>query len=265
MPGAGKQPKSPAVKKTSTRRDQTDGTGDKVYEEGAVRYCSMYECHNYKDLKQCARCKCASYCSVECQKKSWKVHKPLCEYNMATLKRLDGEPLLQRHLRHWVVRFDASLLIACIRGLNLKYEWERIDQGGLLLLMEPRPHPNLGSRWRIVNAGIFPNAVITDLIEKAGFAGEYRDQILPLYTIRRESLWKSSGGTADYVPVIMMAANRGPDALAGDLSPTMRFKPVCVFQSTVAGIPMEEYAGDWCQDLKDQVHNDHPLKYYGHL
>ncbi|KAJ6532882.1 hypothetical protein DFH09DRAFT_1181805 [Mycena vulgaris] len=263
MPGAGKKSKSSTKKKAPTRRDQTDGTGDKEYEEAALRYCSRDQCFNHKDLKECGRCKCVSYCSVECQRMSWKQHKPLCKYNTAQFGLVDEEPLLQRHLRHWTARFDATLHNACIRGLNLKYEWERIDQGGLMLFMEPRPHPNVGSRWRIVKAGVFPNEVIMDLLEKAGFADEYRDQILPLHNIERERLRQSSGGTADHAQVILMAANAGPDALAVDVPPTIRFKPVDIYQSTVARMPMEKYAGDWSQDLKDQVLNDHPMKHGG--
>ncbi|KAJ7451783.1 hypothetical protein B0H11DRAFT_309102 [Mycena galericulata] len=204
----------------------------------------MDQCFNYENLKQCGRCKCASYCSVECQKKNWKQHKPLCDYNVSQLDLADGEPVLQTNLRHWVARFDATLLNACIRGLNLKYEWERIGQGGLLITMEPRPHPNVGSRWRIQNAGVFRNETIMDMLEK-----------------ERERLRKNSGGTADYASVIMMAGNNGPDALKGDHPFTMRFKPVDVYRSMVAKMPIDQYEGDWCQDLKDQVHDDHPLKH----
>ncbi|KAJ7493854.1 hypothetical protein FB451DRAFT_1551183 [Mycena latifolia] len=252
---------SAANKKSSTRRDQTDGTGRRSYEESAVRFCSMHQCFNHKNLKQCGRCKCAAYCSVECQRNNWKQHKPLCDYNVAQLEIADGEePVLQRNLRHWVARFDATLLNACIRGLLLKTEWERIDQGALVLFMEPRPHPNQGSRWRIVNAGMFRNEVIMEVLEKAGWADQYRNDVLPLHNKERARLRETSGGDSDYASVLMLAGNNGPDALEGDHPPTMRFKPVDVHRSLVEMIPMAQYEGDWCQDLKDQVHNDHPLK-----
>ncbi|KAJ7102914.1 hypothetical protein C8R44DRAFT_988222 [Mycena epipterygia] len=195
--------------------------------------------------------------------KSWKQHKPLCHYNALQFERGGGEPVLQRNLRHWVTRFDATLLNACVRGLKLKYEWERIDQGGLVIFMEPRPHPNLGSRWRIQNAGMFRNESMINILEKAGMADRWRDDVLPVHNQARERLRKSSGGDADYVTVLMMASNVGPDALQlnGESPFTMRFKPVDVWKSSVAKMPSEKYEGDWCQDLKNQVNNDRPLKY----
>ncbi|KAJ7621846.1 hypothetical protein B0H17DRAFT_1112636 [Mycena rosella] len=262
MPGSGK--KSSTRKETlsiSTRRDRTDGTGDKAYEDAPVRFCSRDQCFNYHNLKQCGRCMTAAYCSVECQQKSWKQHKPVCQYNSGQFELADGEPLLQRNLRHWVARFDATLLSACIRGLNLKFEWERINHGGLVIFLEPRPHPNVGSRWSIRNAGMFRNEGIMNILEKVGMAEQYRDQVLPLHNVERERLRKSSGGRSDYVSVFMLADNIGPNALEGDHTFTMRFKPVDMHQSMVALLPMDQYAGDWCQDLKDQVHNDHPLKH----
>ncbi|KAJ7176148.1 hypothetical protein C8R43DRAFT_554897 [Mycena crocata] len=222
------------LKKPSTRRDKTDGTGDTAYEQAPVRYCSMTQCFNFTNLKECSRCRCACYCSVECQRANWKHHKPACDYNVAQLARVDNaEPVFQRNLKHWVSRFDASLHGACIRGLNLKYEWERIGQGGLVLFVEPRPHANQGARWRISNAGMFRNEMIMDLLEKVGTADQYRDHILPLHNIERERLRASSGGTSDYAAVIIVAANIGPDALEGEHELTMRFKPIDVHQGMV--------------------------------
>ncbi|KAJ7746153.1 hypothetical protein DFH07DRAFT_832911 [Mycena maculata] len=192
MPGSGDR--SFPKHKIPKRPQQTDGTGDKAYVEAATRFCSMDQCFNHENLKKCARCnhnsvllqhktaldstnsigvprRCASYCSVECQRKKWKQHKPLCQYNAAQLELADGEPVLQRNLRNWTVRFDATLLNACIRGLNLKYEWERLDQGALMILLEPRPHPNAGSRWRIKNgSGMFRNEAIMGILENAHLA-----------------------------------------------------------------------------------------------
>jgi hypothetical protein len=40
--------------------------------------CGMSERLDGKDLFICARCKADKYCSVECQKKCWKIHKRTC-------------------------------------------------------------------------------------------------------------------------------------------------------------------------------------------
>ncbi|KAJ7027013.1 hypothetical protein C8F04DRAFT_1123604 [Mycena alexandri] len=251
-------------KKACTHRDKT-GSGNKEYDWAPVRFCSAHDCFKYQNLRECARCKCASYCSVECQKKNWKQHKLVCDHNVAQLALTpDGaEPLLQRNLRHWVARFNATLLNACIRALNLKEDWERIGQGALVLFMEPRPHHNLGSRWRIRNAGIFRNEDIEGVLQSIGrgLVQEYRERLVPMHAKERARLQQSSGGAADYASIIILAGNVGADTLPGDHPFTMRFTPLDVWKSMVASMPMATYGGDWCEDLKDQVHDDRPLKH----
>ncbi|KAJ7174706.1 hypothetical protein C8R46DRAFT_93230 [Mycena filopes] len=208
---------------------------------------------------------CASYCSVDCQRKNWKQHKVVCDYNMAQRALTpDGEePTLQRNLRNWVARFNATLLNACIRALDLKNHWDHIDQGALVLFLEPRPHHNQGSRWRIQHAGIFRNEDIESVLETTGrgLLGEYRERVVPMHAKERARLQESSGGSADYSGILILAGNVGADALPGDHPPTLRFTPLDVWKSAVARMPPAQYDGDWCEDLKDQVHNDHPLKH----
>jgi hypothetical protein len=201
--------------------------------------------------------------TVRHQGNNWKRHKPVCYHNVAQHRLTEdgAEPLLQRNLRHWVARFDATLLNACIRGLNLKYEWERIGQGGLVLTMEPRKHPNVGSRWRVKGAIVVKDEDILAVLEDVGLADEYRDVVLPMHAQERARLQKDSNGAADYAKVVIIAGNVGPEAYDGDHPPTMRFTPIDVHKPMVESLPMSKYAGDWCQDLKDQVHNDHPLKH----
>ena len=40
--------------------------------------CCGPNCSNHENLKKCARCGAARYCSALCQKAAWKSHKPLC-------------------------------------------------------------------------------------------------------------------------------------------------------------------------------------------
>ncbi|KAJ7092298.1 hypothetical protein B0H15DRAFT_833400 [Mycena belliarum] len=246
---------------TATRRDQTNPTGDSLYDAAAVRFCSKDCCSNYKDLKQCGRCKAASYCSVECQRESWKKHKPLCDFNASQVDTTTDEPPLQRILRHWVVRFgDATLAHACIRGLNLKYEWENLDKAGIVLLVEPRPHANQGARLRVVNASVMRNEEILKMFEGLGQAERYRNQVLPMHVRQRERIHKETDGKADYAMVVILATNTGPNALDGDHSATLRIKPVDVYRVWATAMPRQEYEGDWAQELKHQVDSDTPMK-----
>ncbi|KAJ6484060.1 hypothetical protein C8R45DRAFT_1000059 [Mycena sanguinolenta] len=249
--------------KAPKRCDQTDGTGNKEYEEGPVQFCSMDGCYKHRDLKECGRCKSARYCSVECQRKNWKQHKPACEFNAAQFARVPEPPLLERYLRNWTVRFDATLTGSCIRGLNLKLEWERIGQGGLLIFLQPRAHRNVGSRWRIQQAGMFKNEFIEEMIGKLdkGILKQYRKDVLPMHMAERKRLQESSGGTADFASVFLIGINMGPDALDGDHPLTFRFKPVDVHREMVENMSMANYEVDWLQALKDQVHEDHPAKH----
>ena len=39
----------------------------------------------------CGACKCVSYCSVECQEKTWKYHKHLCKAVVASTKNNNND------------------------------------------------------------------------------------------------------------------------------------------------------------------------------
>lgn len=40
---------------------------------------------------RCGACKCVSYCSVECQEKTWKYHKHLCKAVVASTKNNNND------------------------------------------------------------------------------------------------------------------------------------------------------------------------------
>ncbi|KAJ6480520.1 hypothetical protein C8R47DRAFT_599957 [Mycena vitilis] len=222
----------------------------------------MDDCFNFGNLKDCAKCKSASYCSKECQKLNWQKHKPSCNFIAEQLSSVEGGELpLDRNLRHWSLRFDATLTSTCIRGLNLKFQWERIGQGGLLVILEPRAHVNVGSRWRIRQAGVFQNGDILDMLDKLGMADQYVEQVLPMHNEARQRVQKSSNGAEDFASVFIVGSNTGKDALEGSHLPVFRFKPIYLNHLMVASMPMAQYAGDWLQDFEDAVEADYPLKH----
>lgn len=40
--------------------------------------CANDLCRNVDGLKKCKKCRVFSYCSIECQRVDWKMHKPIC-------------------------------------------------------------------------------------------------------------------------------------------------------------------------------------------
>jgi MYND finger len=70
-----------------SRKTSSEWNCDKAYmldftfEPREANYCGNYdECRNKgHGYKKCSACETTRYCSVECQKKHWKTHKPECK------------------------------------------------------------------------------------------------------------------------------------------------------------------------------------------
>jgi hypothetical protein len=193
--------------------------------------------------------------------KHWEVHKPKCNHILEHIKRTPEEPLLDRHLRHWSLRFEATMLNACIRGLNLKHEWDRIEKEGIVILLQPRPHSHLGSRLHIHRAGVYKNEVIHSMLDVLGVDAKHRDQLLPLQMEARQRLQERTRGLADQAYIFAIARNDGPNAIEGRHPSALRILTPTVYKPQVVSMPMTEYDGDWLQDLKDQIHNDRPMQH----
>jgi ankyrin repeat protein len=59
---------------------QHDASKDKgVVERCANPLCNAIATAHGKNLKRCSGCRAAKYCSVECQRTHWQVHKPICK------------------------------------------------------------------------------------------------------------------------------------------------------------------------------------------
>ncbi|KAK7016081.1 MYND-type domain-containing protein, partial [Favolaschia claudopus] len=227
------------------------------------KFCSMGGCPGTRNLRQCAKCKTVYYCSKECQRSHWLFHKSVCNHNIKawTVRgNTEGqEPFLQKNLRHWVIRFQTTLLATCIRALNLKSDWDRLDQVGLVISGEPRPHPHPGSRWRITAADVCSNDEITEILQEAGLWEQYRDEIFPLHNAARERLRNDSRERWDYVYALTFAANDGKDKFEGEHSPTFRFTPFDVGRGVVDALPNEFFEVDWLQDLRSRIEEDRPM------
>jgi hypothetical protein len=56
-----------------------------------INCCANSLCTNVDNLKKCKRCKIFSYCSIECQRLSWKAHKSDCN-DIYNIRHIDVAP-----------------------------------------------------------------------------------------------------------------------------------------------------------------------------
>lgn len=83
------------------------------------------ECGAHGCNMKCARCRFASYCSVECQRKNWPIHKVVC--TDVTPERRESIGILRR-----AAKISNLAALAC--GLHTKF--------GLAIFVEPVPEEN---------------------------------------------------------------------------------------------------------------------------
>lgn len=63
-------------RKNEKRHSSTMSSNSRKEKEGQCRTCKHWL--PYSSLKKCSACKVATYCSVDCQRKDWKNHRPIC-------------------------------------------------------------------------------------------------------------------------------------------------------------------------------------------
>ncbi|EIW78286.1 hypothetical protein CONPUDRAFT_167326 [Coniophora puteana RWD-64-598 SS2] len=116
-------------------------------------------------LFQCVKCKHTFYCSRECQKENWRLHKEFCKDQAASLMRADllkalGDTAGSQLLTDWTnwrnMIFPDEMLHARVHALNLQRDHNRGRTH--LLITEVREiasakHP--AGRFRAVRTGVF--------------------------------------------------------------------------------------------------------------
>ncbi|KAJ7704164.1 hypothetical protein B0H16DRAFT_1747739 [Mycena metata] len=233
----------------------------------AIRSCDLRGCKNHEKLEKCARCRTAMYCSRECQKADWARHKPYCKMTTDFPSIRDpansGEAPLQRHLRLWTARFDASLICAAIVALQLNKQPSNIDTLGMLITLRPRPHPEAGARFQLVSAEVIPMAqmmaILVDYQQAQARAGaDVGPTLAELHQQHRDALRAKSGGTEDYATSIVIARNEGPYPLPGEHNMEVRFKPLNIHRKFVRSPMLTDPTLDWYGSLEYQVNNDVP-------
>ncbi|KAH8767719.1 hypothetical protein BGZ57DRAFT_923204 [Hyaloscypha finlandica] len=69
---------SEARDSTSGPESQTEASSSSSAPISKCASCSALETDPEKPLKPCAKCQTVRYCSRDCQKKDWKLHKKIC-------------------------------------------------------------------------------------------------------------------------------------------------------------------------------------------
>lgn len=71
----------------ATREDFETALTDKVFITGTCIYCGCVE-NATTQIKKCSRCYSTSYCSRECQKADYSLHKLICKQIAETVRPL---------------------------------------------------------------------------------------------------------------------------------------------------------------------------------
>ncbi|KAJ6472281.1 hypothetical protein C8R47DRAFT_1221788 [Mycena vitilis] len=217
---------------------QAENTVPRLPTKWTTRTCDLLDCKKYEDLHKCIQCKIAMYCSKECQRADWKRHKPYCQMVTnsppATDPETGGEHAFQRHLRLWTARFNGSLVCASIVAMRLNKRPSNIDNFGLVVTLQPRPHAEAGARFRLVSA------VLTPLREMQALY--MPGQLVQMHEQHRDELKAETNG----LQVARRVANRA--------------SPVCVSKKMVRSARLTDPTLDWYISLKMQVDGNLPTQ-----
>ncbi|KAE9405094.1 hypothetical protein BT96DRAFT_916292 [Gymnopus androsaceus JB14] len=209
---------------------------------------SCNNCKNWEKLQACSNCKTARYCSKECQKQDWELHKSACKlYTDSNTV----ESKLQRYLRLWIARFHVSLTHAIVPALELQKNPTNIDNFGMIIHLQPRKHRESGSRFTLQSATIVPMAQLKLLYE--GAAGG--NAILQEHARQRAALQKKSAAREDYATIVVIAQNTGP---GNRLDVEMSFTPISLTRSFIQNPRFSDPTLAWRETLMVQVENNTP-------
>lgn len=192
--------------------------------------------------------------------KHWKRHRHVCDLNFASLNirrrdDKDGEPPLQRHLRHWTARFDDSLTLAAVVGMGINRSFSNVDKYGMIVHLTPRPHSVVGARFSLESCSIVP---INEFQPVVTIYGPY--QVMNQHERERKLSRERTNGMQDFVACLVIANNEGRYKLDGDHVHEARFKPLAVRRDMVGSPQLADPTIAWLPTLKYQVEQDDPAR-----
>ncbi|KAF9465876.1 hypothetical protein BDZ94DRAFT_272713 [Collybia nuda] len=222
-----------------------------------IYVCCSIPCQRTEKLRNCSRCKTASYCSTACQKEDWPKHKDQCLLQQRLRESIDvtGETTLSRSLRHFTARFEPSFITAISGLLNFRRSPENVESLALLLVVVPHATKKTG-RFVLKELMIYPITEFVDLIKSIDPRSR---EIFELHKTMREEFQRENDGQYDYATMAVMAKNEGPGRIPGDMPLIFRFKPIAISWPIINESPIfANPAVDWSAILKMQIERDMP-------
>ncbi|KAF7290347.1 hypothetical protein HMN09_01292700 [Mycena chlorophos] len=233
-----------------------------------IQRCTFVDCSSgdTANLKKCAQCWWAKYCSKACQKADWKSHKSMCKAITAVRLQVaadqgeDGEPPMHRNLRHWTQRFGGTLTTIAVPALELGRHPENSEKYALLVVLNPRPHAEVGSRFKLFAADKFPMESV-DLLLRNGPA----KQVEAVKGVFAEYAKNNAARRArpeyakdHFVICLVIADNEGEHALPGGPRKEVRTKNLWIARESAEDKLLQ--SPDWHKDLELQINLDKPAR-----
>ncbi|KZT12829.1 uncharacterized protein LAESUDRAFT_17982 [Laetiporus sulphureus 93-53] len=108
-------------------------------------------------MSRCSACRVDLYCSKECQKQAWPVHKARCKLNRRAQTLGDGRTERLKVLRDFTQKHRPTISEAGLRALDLCVDRTRADRDVLIIYLRPRPGATrIETQFYVIDADVMP-------------------------------------------------------------------------------------------------------------